>query len=397
MPRVTVAASAGPVALADPSGSVTRNVAPCPSPGLSACTAPPWTSTRWRTIDRPRPSPPWVRVTELSACTNLLKRCGKTSGRMPMPVSPTVSCARRSARSRRNGDATAVRRELDGVAEQVAHHLLQAPRITVDGTDAGGDVEGELESLGVRRWPGGVDGLLDGCREVDGPQVEEELSRDDARDVEQVVDEPRLATGGPLDRGARPLDPRVLGRRLLEDVRRHQHRAQRRPQLVRERGEKQVLRAIRALGLEPRLLLGLEEPHAFGLERAEHRDVLDREQEHAARRRPRGWGGRSGRGPRAPCPGSPPRARGRRTPVPSRSMPSRASRTSGRSHRSRPELEEALAADCLLGQREPSRRSRRSPRPRAAPASSTTRAARHGLDDAPGVVSRAARRRRAPA
>ena len=39
-------------------GSLTVNVAPWRFPGLSACTVPPWSSTRCRTSARPRPSPP---------------------------------------------------------------------------------------------------------------------------------------------------------------------------------------------------------------------------------------------------------------------------------------------------------------------------------------------------
>ena len=46
------------------SGIRSEKVAPCPSPGLVACTDPPCCSTRCLTIERPRPRPFAVRVAE---------------------------------------------------------------------------------------------------------------------------------------------------------------------------------------------------------------------------------------------------------------------------------------------------------------------------------------------
>jgi len=48
-------------------GSVTVKTAPRPGPLLSASTTPPCSSTRWRTMARPRPRPPWTRVLLASA------------------------------------------------------------------------------------------------------------------------------------------------------------------------------------------------------------------------------------------------------------------------------------------------------------------------------------------
>ena len=87
---------------------------------------------------------------------------------------------------------------------------------------------------------------LDDGLEVDRRQIEQELARNDAGDVQQIVDKPGL--GGTLDRGARPL----LGRSLLEKLCGHQNRAQRRAQLVREDREEQILGFVRLLGLESR-------------------------------------------------------------------------------------------------------------------------------------------------
>ena len=85
-------------------GSRTVNTAPeVPSVLLAACTVPPCSSTRWRTIARPRPRPPCGRVEEESAWRNLSKTYGRNSGRMPGPSSATESsvCAsRRRSRTR---------------------------------------------------------------------------------------------------------------------------------------------------------------------------------------------------------------------------------------------------------------------------------------------------------
>ena len=80
-------------------GSRTVKTEPRPSPGLSARTVPPWASTRWRTMARPRPSPPWLRVVELSAWRKASKTWGSRSGAIPMPVSVTRSRAPPLARS----------------------------------------------------------------------------------------------------------------------------------------------------------------------------------------------------------------------------------------------------------------------------------------------------------
>ena len=63
--------------------------APCPSPSLSTSTVPPCSSIRWRTIERPSPRPPWVRVIDPSAWRKRSKTKGRKSGRMPIPVSLT--------------------------------------------------------------------------------------------------------------------------------------------------------------------------------------------------------------------------------------------------------------------------------------------------------------------
>src|SRR5262249_22738842 len=75
-------------------GSDTVNVAPRPTPSLATVMVPPCSSTRWRVIARPRPSPPCSRPVTGSACWNRSKTNGRKSEAMPLPVSWTTSSAR---------------------------------------------------------------------------------------------------------------------------------------------------------------------------------------------------------------------------------------------------------------------------------------------------------------
>ena len=76
------------------SGSLTMNVAPLPSPRLSASTVPPCSSVRCFTSASPSPSPPWARVLELSPCRKRSKMYGMSWASMPTPVSATTISAR---------------------------------------------------------------------------------------------------------------------------------------------------------------------------------------------------------------------------------------------------------------------------------------------------------------
>src|SRR5215475_12355800 len=71
-------------------GNVTVNVAPWPSPSLLASIMPPWSSTRCRAMERPRPRPLAVRLTMVSACRKRSNTKGRKLGLIPFPVSLTV-------------------------------------------------------------------------------------------------------------------------------------------------------------------------------------------------------------------------------------------------------------------------------------------------------------------
>ena len=134
-PRASSAASA--------SGSSTVKVAPCFSPGLSARTWPPWSSTRSFTSARPTPSPPCARVLELSAWRKRSKRFGRTSAADARATVDHLDPRQNAGALEADFDTAAVRRELDGVRDEVRHDLAQPMRIGDERRDR--FVEGDFE------------------------------------------------------------------------------------------------------------------------------------------------------------------------------------------------------------------------------------------------------------
>jgi hypothetical protein len=145
-------------------------------------------------------------------------------------------------------DAPARRRELDGVRQQVPHHLLEPIGIAGHGTRGLVELELEPHSLGVGRRTDDLEDGADDRREIDASQVEPHLAADDARDVEEILDQLRLRAPAALDRLDRAIAA-LSERKTLEHTRPSEHGGERRPQLVRHHREKLVLGAIRGLGL----------------------------------------------------------------------------------------------------------------------------------------------------
>ena len=98
-----------------------------------------------------------------------------------------------------DANGSAAQRELGGVGQKIPDDLLEPPGIA--GEDALG-VEHHAETQALRLDGGTrrVDGGLDDARKRDGLYLEGKLARYDARDVEEVLDELRLANGVALDR-----------------------------------------------------------------------------------------------------------------------------------------------------------------------------------------------------
>ena len=177
------------------------------------------------------------------------RRAAGTPAAMPTPLSRTVELARRPRRRQRHVDASALRRELHGVREQVPDDLLQ-PVGVADHAHARASMSAldRRSAWPARRRPDRRRSPLDDGREVDRRDVEPQLAGDDARDVEEVLDEAHLRAGVALDAAERALARlrRSSGaaRRICEPA---EDRVERRAQLVRQRGEELVLEAVRFL------------------------------------------------------------------------------------------------------------------------------------------------------
>src|ERR1051325_6285818 len=91
------------------------------------------------------------------------------------------------------------------------------------------------------RWrsPGthGLDGRFDDGSKVGGPDFKRELAGDDARHVEQVFDQLYLRAGVALDGFEGAHGGRMIHVAPLQQVGPTEYGRERRPQLVRERGD----------------------------------------------------------------------------------------------------------------------------------------------------------------
>ena len=150
---------------------------------------PPCISTSCRAIARPSPSPPRSRVVPASAWRNRSNTCGRNPVAMPTPLSRTVNSTWPPTRVERHRDPAAARRELDRIREQVPDHLLQP--LGIAGHCAGVLVQRALDRdvLGVGGGSTASIALADQRREIDGLHRQPQLSRNDAGDVEHVLDD----------------------------------------------------------------------------------------------------------------------------------------------------------------------------------------------------------------
>src|SRR5205085_12306700 len=89
------------------------------------------------------------------------------------------------------------------------------------------------------------EGVLYDGRQVDVRGLEAQLARDDAAHVEQIVDELRLCVRVALDRLERMLGLVLAQLSAAQHADPTDDRVERRPQLVRDRREELVLRAVR--------------------------------------------------------------------------------------------------------------------------------------------------------
>src|SRR5207237_5445788 len=97
-------------------------------------------------------------------------------------------------------DLAAFRRELDRVQEQVRHDLLQPGGVALDEPERGIGLRGDADLFRVGDRLRRLQRIVHDVGDVDGRAFEPQLARDDARDVEQIVDELRLPARAVVDR-----------------------------------------------------------------------------------------------------------------------------------------------------------------------------------------------------
>ena len=93
-------------------------------------------------------------------------------------------------------DAPAVRRELDGVRQEIREDLLQALIVAPHPQARIGEGERQFDVLRARLLANGVKGRLDGSRDQHADRMDREPSARAARVVEQVSDEALLRLDG---------------------------------------------------------------------------------------------------------------------------------------------------------------------------------------------------------
>jgi hypothetical protein len=121
----------------------------------------------------------------------------------------------------------------------------------------------DLDPLRVGRRARRVDGGADDGGEVHGRVVDADLARDDARDVEDVLDELSLRLRVPVD-DLEPLgEPPGVGLASAEQPRPAEDGLEGRSELVRDRGQELVFQAVQPLGVAARLLLPREQHGAL--------------------------------------------------------------------------------------------------------------------------------------
>ena len=157
--------------------------------------------------------------------------------------------------ARRQLHASAVRRVLDRVREQVAEDLLQPDRIGVDHQRILRKGDRQLLAAGARHRRHRVRRFRDRLPHGEATLAQLDLAAADARDVEQLVDDPHHVAGLTLDDGQLALGGAAIPLHHLEGS---HHRRERIAQLVPEHGEELVLAPVGVLQVaqQPRVVEG---------------------------------------------------------------------------------------------------------------------------------------------
>ena len=227
------------------SGSRTRNVAPWSSPALAASHGAAVHLDDVADDRQPEPEAAGLARRAGLRLAEPLEHVGQEVGRMPMPVSLTDDFDVRVDALQPDLDAARLRRELDGVGQQVPH----AP--------AAGDRDRPTPDRrrgSTMVWMRTPLASAAGCTVATALSmtsgrshrlhVQPDLARDDARDVEHVLDDLGQPVGVALE-GLEAARRLVAGEHAAaQQPRVADDRVQRRAQLVRQHREELVLHAV---------------------------------------------------------------------------------------------------------------------------------------------------------
>ena len=244
-------------------GRSTVKVAPCPGPALSALTR---SAVQLDEVTHDRQSEPEPAVLPADRAVGLAEPLEderqKVGGDARAVVGDRQAQAVAGLRQH-DVDPAAIRRELDRIDDEIADDLLQPLRVAAH--EVAGRIDARVQRDGPRagRRAERLDGGGDDPAEVHRRQLETEAPRHDAGHVEDVFDELRLELCVALDDLERAAVVLAVERAVPQHARPADDRVERRPQFVRERGEKVVLGAVGRLRLLPRRQFALEQPLAL--------------------------------------------------------------------------------------------------------------------------------------
>ena len=182
-------------------GRLTQNVAPCLTPPLSTPTVPPCSSTICRTSESPRPSPPWRRLARRrpggSDRTRTAGSPARCPGRCRGPYSRTVAALARDLEARRAPPASVNFTAFDSRFQTTCCRRSASPLTAGrSGVERGLDRDAAWRRRPARRRRSPPARR----RSSDTASMfEPQLAADDARHVEQILDQPHLRRGVALD------------------------------------------------------------------------------------------------------------------------------------------------------------------------------------------------------
>src|SRR5688572_28763337 len=170
-------------------------------------------------------------------------------------------------------DLTTRGAELDRIGQEIPDDLLQAGWVSENLPDTRIDYLLDRHALRIEIRAHCIQRGLTDLHGVEGCGFQLELAGNDSRYVQEIINQLKLDVRVALDNGERVAEPVSIEGSVVQDARPAEDRIQRRPQFVRQRGEKQVLGFVRALSLRSRFALAHQQLVAFAFEYALLGDV----------------------------------------------------------------------------------------------------------------------------